>query len=165
MIKMRNLLGLALAAGAALSLTVPAFASDYSFTTTAPQDFYKSTSYEDVYGAQYNYGGRNAVDYDVPELEYGRFSTTQAGIMERTILPGLEGVVATTDGTGIYGIGGGGGGPLTELVIEGTGGSGPTVTPTTPTVQQPAYTSVQGMAYKNGSIGTVKIPRLGLSVP
>ncbi len=163
--KMRTLLGLALAVGAALSMTAPAFASDYSFATTAPQDYYGSTSYEDVYGAQYNYGGRNAADYDVPELEYGRFSTTQAGIMERTILPGLEGVVATTDGTGIYGIGGGGGGPLTELVIEGTGGSGPTVTPTTPTVQQPAYTSVQGMAYKNGSIGTVKIPRLGLSVP
>ena len=36
--KMRNLLGLALAAGAALSLTAPAFASDYSFSTTAPQD-------------------------------------------------------------------------------------------------------------------------------
>lgn len=34
--KMRNLLGLALAAGAALFLTAPAFASDYSFATTAP---------------------------------------------------------------------------------------------------------------------------------
>ena len=67
MIKMRNLLGLALAAGAALSLTAPVFASDYSFTTAAPQDFYKSTSYEDLYGAQYNYGGRNAVDYDRSE--------------------------------------------------------------------------------------------------
>ena len=158
--KMRNLLGLALAAGAALSLTAPAFASDYSFSTTAPQDYYGSTSYEDVYGTQYNYGGRNAVDYDVPELEYGRFSTIQAGIMERTILPGLQGAVVSDSGS--YGIGGGGGGPLTELVIEGAGTA---VTPTPPSVQQPAYTSVQGMAYKNGSIGTVKIPRLGLSVP
>ena len=160
--KMRNLLGLALAAGAALSLTAPAFASDYSFSTTAPQDYYGSTSYEDVYGTQYNYGGRNAVDYDVPELEYGRFRTIQAGIMERTILPGLQGVVSTVGDPGGYGIGGGGGGPLTELVIEGAGTA---VTPTPPSVQQPAYTSVQGMAYKNGSIGTVKIPRLGLSVP
>ena len=87
--KMRNLLGLALAAGAALSMAAPAFASDYSFTTTAPQNYYGSTSYEDIYGAQYNYGGRNAVDYDVPELEYGLFSTTMTGVMERTILPGL----------------------------------------------------------------------------
>ncbi len=159
--KMRNLLGLALAAGAALSLTAPAFASDYSFSTTAPQDYYGSTSYEDVYGAQYNYGGRNAVDYDVPELEYGRFTTTMTGVMERTILPGLQGTVSTAGDSGGYGIGGGGGGPLTELVIDGTGTA---VTPTLPSVQQPAYTSVQGMAYKDGSIGTVKIPKLGISV-
>ena len=158
--KMRNLLGLALAAGAALSLTAPAFASDYSFATTAPQDYYGSTSYEDVYGSQYNYGGRNAVDYKVPELEYGRMSTTQTGIMERTILPGLQGAVVSDSGS--YGIGGGGGGPLTELVIDGTGGSGPVTT--TPVIQQPGYTSVSGMAYKDGSIGTVKIPKLGISV-
>ena len=157
--------GLALSVMAALTMTAPAFASDYSFTTTAPQDYYGSTSYEDVYGSQYNYGGRNVVDYDVPELEYGRFSTTMTGVMERAILPGLQGTVATTDGTGGYGVGGGTGGPLTELVIDGTGGSGTTVTPSTPGVQQPGYTSVQGMAYKNGSIGTVKIPKLGISVP
>ena len=163
--QIRKIAGLALSAVMALSMTAPAFASDYSFTTTAPQDYYKSTSYEDVYGAQYNYGGHNAVDYDVPELEYGRMSTTQTGIMERTILPGLQGTVAAVGDPGGYGVGGGVGGPLTELVIEGTGGSGPVITPTTPSVQQPGYTSVQGMAYKNGSIGTVKIPKLSLSVP
>ena len=61
----RKIAGLALSAVMALSITAPAFASDYSFSTTAPQDYYGSTSYEDVYGSQYNYGGRNAVDYDV----------------------------------------------------------------------------------------------------
>ena len=110
--KMRTLLGLALAVGAALSMTAPAFASDYSFATTAPQDYYGSTSYEDVYGAQYNYGGRNAADYDVPELEYGRMTTTQTGIMERTILPGLQGAVV--DDSGSYGIGDEGSSPLTK---------------------------------------------------
>ena len=162
--QIRKIAGLALSAVMALSMTAPAFASDYSFTTTAPQDYYKSTSYEDVYGAQYNYGGHNAVDYDVPELEYGRMSTTQTGIMERTILPGLQGTVAAVGDPGGYGVGGGVGGPLTELVIEGTGGSGPVITPTTPSVQQSGYTSVQGMAYKDGSIGTVKIPKLDISV-
>ena len=162
--QIRKIAGLALSAVMALSMTAPAFASDYSFTTTAPQDYYKSTSYEDVYGAQYNYGGHNAVDYDVPELEYGRMSTTQTGIMERTILPGLQGTVAAVGDPGGYGVGGGVGGPLTELVIEGTGGSGPVITPTTTNVQQPGYTSVQGMAYKDGSIGTVKIPKLDISV-
>ena len=168
--KMRNFLSLALAAGAALSL---AFASDYSFTTDAPRDYYNSTSYEDVYGSQYNYGGRNAVDYDIPELEYGRPSTTMTGVMERTILPGLQQVVASTDDSG-YGLGsgnGGGGGPLTELVMDtGTGagsGSNAPVIPGTPQItvpNTPAYTSVEGMAYKDGSIGTVSIPRLKLTV-
>ena len=162
--------GLALSAVMALSMTAPAFASDYSFTTTAPQDYYKSTSYEDVYGSQYNYGGRNAVDYDVPELEYGRPSTTMTGVMERTILPGLQQVVASTDGSG-YGLGSedGGGGPITELVVEdgtGTGSTAPVI-PDTPQItvpNTPAYTSVQGMAYKDGSIGTLKISKLGISV-
>ena len=164
---------LALSAVAALSMTAPAFAADYSYTTKAPQDYYGSTSYEDVYGSQYNYGGRNAVDYDVPELEYGRMSTTMTGVMERTILPGLQQVVASTDGSG-YGLGGengGGGGPITELVMDGgTGaGSGSTapVIPDTPQItvpNTPAYTSVQGMAYKDGSIGTLKISKLGISV-
>ena len=160
----RKIAGLMLSAAAALSLTVPAFASDYSFTTEAPQDYYKSTSYEDVYGSQYNYGGRNVVDYQIPELEYGRPSTTMTGVMERTILPGLQQTVAT--GGGGYGVSGGGG-PITVLVEAGTPGSAGTQTPTvptTPTVQQPAYTSSDGMAYKDGSIGTIKIPTLKISM-
>lgn len=159
--------GLALSAVAALSMIAPAFASDYSFITAAPQDYYGSTSYEDVYGSQYNYGGRNVVDYEVPELEYGLQSTTMTGVMERTILPGLQQVVATADGSGVYGIGGGSGGPITELV-EGTGtGSTTTLIPSTPQItvpSTPAYTSVEGMAYKDGSIGTLSIPRLGINV-
>ena len=66
---MGRIAGLMLSIAAALSTTVPAFALDYSFTTEAPQDYYGSTSYEDVYGSQYNYGGKNVVDYQVPELE------------------------------------------------------------------------------------------------
>ena len=38
---------------ALLALAPSAYAAvDYSFTTDAPQDYYKSTSYEDVYGSQ-----------------------------------------------------------------------------------------------------------------
>ena len=118
----RKIAGLMLSLTAALPLTVPAFASDYSFTTDAPQDFYGSTSYEDVYGSQYNYGGKNVVDYQVPELEYGVQSTTMTGVMERTILPGLQQTVGT--GGGGYGVAGGGG-PITVLV-EGTGAGGST---------------------------------------
>ena len=52
-------------------LTVNASAADYTFTTAAPADYYAGTSYEEVYGSQYNYGGHNAVDYQAPELPYG----------------------------------------------------------------------------------------------
>ena len=38
-------------------LSTPAMAADYSFETKAPADYYGSTAYEEVYGAQYNYGG------------------------------------------------------------------------------------------------------------
>ena len=148
---------------AMLVLAPSAYAADYSFETTAPQDYYKSTSYEDVYGSQYNYGGKNVVDYQIPELEYGLQSTTMTGVMERTTLPGLQQSVAT--GRGGYGVAGGG--PITELVETGKPGSAvpPTPTiPTTPTYQQPAYTSAEGMAYKDGHIGTIKIPSLKINM-
>jgi len=150
---------------ALLALAPSAYAADYSFTTDAPQDYYKSTSYEDVYGSQYNYGGKNVVDYQIPELEYGVQSTTMTGVMERTMLPGLQQTVAT--GGGGYGVSGGGG-PITVLVEAGSVGAGVTpstpTAPTTPTIQQPAYTSVEGMAYKDGHIGTIKIPSLKINM-
>ena len=69
---MKQMLKKALLTASMLSaMIVSANAADYSFTTTAPQDYYKSTSYEDIYGSQYNYGGKNVVDYQIPELEYG----------------------------------------------------------------------------------------------
>lgn len=155
------------------ALMVSAQAMDYNFSTAAPQDFYKSGSYEDVYGSQYNYGGKNVVDFQIPELEYGRFSTTQTGVMERTILPGLQGAVATSDGTAGGGYGVSGGGPITVLTEAGSsaGSGGGTETflpptsvsqPTTP--QKPAYTSVEDMKRSDGSIGTVKIPSLDINM-
>ena len=143
---------------ALLALAPSAYAAaDYSFTTDAPQDYYKSTSYEYIYGSQYNYGGRNVVDYQIPELEYGLQSTTMTGVMERTTLPGLQQTVAM--GGGGYGVAGGG--PITELVEAGKPGSS---VPTTPTYQSPAYTSVDGMAYKDGHIGVIKIPSLKIDM-
>lgn len=165
----KKFVGLMLSAGLALSMTAPAFAADYTFATTAPQDYYTSTSYEDVYDSKYNYGSKNVVEYSGTELvEYGILSTTMTGVMERAILPGLQEAVMTGSGYGLAG-----GGPITTLT-EATGASGiavSTVTvaaasalPTvTPTYQVPAYTSVEGMAYQDGSIGTLKIPSLGIN--
>ena len=162
----RKIAGLVLAAGLALSLSVPAFASDYSFTTTAPQDYYKCTSYEEVYDARYNYGGKNVTDFLVQETVYGYQSTTMTGAMERAILPGLQESVMT--GGGGYGLTGDSAAITIPVGTTGTVTTAPITTApvATPTFtyQQPAYTSVQGMAYQDGSIGTVKIPRLGISV-
>ena len=133
----KRLLSAALMATTVLSLTVSAHAADYSFTTDAPADYYPSSAYEDVYGSHYNYGGPNVVDYQTPELEFGVLSTTQTGIMERARLPGLQGEVATVTGGG-YGIGSG--------------------------ITQPAYTSTEGMERSDGSIGTLKIPSLGINM-
>lgn len=58
----------ALAMSLTVSLAASARAADYAFATDAPQDYYGSTSYEDTYGSQYNYGGSNVADYQVPEL-------------------------------------------------------------------------------------------------
>ena len=67
----------ALAMSLAVFLVAGAQAADYAFTTDAPQDYYGSTSYEDIYGSQYNYGGPNVLDYQVPELEYGLLSRSE----------------------------------------------------------------------------------------
>ncbi len=153
----KNLCKLTFSAAVLMSLTMSARAADYSFTTDAPQDYYKSSPYEEVYGSQCNYGGPNIVDYQTPELEYGIQSTTQTGVMERTILPGLQEAVATVDGTG-YGISDGGGTAVTlpDLIVT------PTVAQTV--YQPPAYTSADGMTRADGSIGTVSIPSLGISM-
>ena len=163
-------LSAALLALPAQAATAPR-AMDYNFSTAAPQDYYKSGSYEDVYGSQYNYGGRNVVDYQIPELEYGLFSTTQAGIMERTTLPGLQAAVATSDGTGGGGYGVSGGGPITVLTEAGSSAGGteaflPPTSVSQPSVSQEktAYTSVEGMKRSDGSIGTVKIPSLDINM-
>ncbi len=161
-------------AGLALSaslLALPAQAVDYDFKTNAPQDYYRSSSYEDIYGSQYNYGGRNLVDYKIPELEYGCASTTQTGVMERTILPGLQ-AAAASGGSGGFGVSGGG--PITVLTEAGStaGGTEGFLPPTSVNqpgasqngFQKPLYTSVEGMKRKDGSIGTLKIPSLDINM-
>ena len=150
----KHLLSIVLAISAVLSLTVYAQAADYHFTTEAPGDYYPSSSYEDVYESQYNYSGHNIIDFQIPELEYGAFSSTQTGIMEKARLPGLQETVAVGSGSG-YGYGVGDGLPV-YTDIPGLND--------VPVVEQVAYTSVKGMERSDGSIGTIKIPSLGINM-
>ena len=47
-----------------LSVTsIASAATDYTFETDDTPEYYPSTSYEEIYGSLYNYGGPNIVDY------------------------------------------------------------------------------------------------------
>ena len=97
--KINRFWGLALTAAAMLSLALPAHAADYSFTTTAPQDYYGDTSYEEVYGSQYNYGGPNVVDFLDPLAE-GAPAASSAGSLEYGLSGGSGGLYADSTGSG-----------------------------------------------------------------
>lgn len=75
---MKTIRGLCLTLAGLMLLTSQAFAADYNFETPAPSGYYGSTSYEEVYGAQYNYGGINAVDFLDPLAENAVSTTTGA---------------------------------------------------------------------------------------
>lgn len=151
--------------GLALALPVSANAADYSFKGAAPPEYYSSTSYEDVYGSQYNYGGRNLTDYQTVELPYGVYSNTSIGVMEQVRLPGQT---LSYGGLGIDV----GGIPAAAAEVNGipvTGEASGVVT-TTPAAQgvtgyqKSAYTSAANMVRSDGSIGTIKIPSLGINM-
>ncbi len=123
----QKLVCMALTATATASLSICAFAADYTFDTAADTDYYPSTSYEDTYGTAYHYGSKNLVDYQIPELPYGVLSTTQTGVMEKLRLPGLQQTVGGS-ASGIYGV--------------DSGVGIPAVTPVIPSYQEPAYIKI-----------------------
>ena len=145
----RRLAELALMLITMATLSVGTFAADYSFETGAGTEYYPATSYADTYGAAYNYGGPNPVDYQIFELPYGVSGTTQIGIMEKNYLPGLQ-QNAGASISGDYGIFGG----LYDFPA----------TAAPPVLSVPAYTGVDGMERKDGSIGTLKIPSLNINM-
>lgn len=154
----RKLLFLSAVLTLALSLSICANAADYSFDGIASAEYYPSTGYESIYGSRYNYGSTNVIDYQYPELPFGVVSTTSVGVMEKVRLPGQ--IVSS----GIISVDVSGGGSV--YAVPGTY-SGGTVTPTVyqPTVYQPtAFTGVDDMKRSDGSIGTVKIPSLDISM-
>lgn len=152
----RQSIGGLILAAALFALPTTAQAADYNFITDGTPEYYGSTSYEDVFGSQYNYGGPNVVDYQVPELEYGQFSTTQTGVMEKALLPGLQAQVATSASTGPGGYG-----------ISGSGAA-PTILPGVDTgaITLPATSQFTELTddflLSNGAIGRISIPAIGV---
>ena len=141
----RRVFSLAAAVGLAVSLSVGASALEYHIPGVEGTEFYPVTSYDDIYDAQYNYGMTNSVDFQWPELPYGTSDGTSLGCMKKTRFPMAPSSSAGTPGTT----------ELPTLPFE----TAPSIDPVLP-----AYTSVIGMERKDGSIGTLEIPSLGISM-
>ena len=157
-------LGLALS----MLLSIGANAADYNFSGAAKTDYYQPSSYEDVYGSQYNYGSRNIVDYQFPELDYGLFSTTQTGVMEKATLPGLQAQVGGS-ANGTYGFSenavGSSNTPISSYQTQPTQSNGGNGSNFTIVGSKKAFTKLTDdfKLLSNGAIGYVSIPTIGIS--
>ena len=137
---MKRCRGLLLSLAGLMLMATPAFAADYNFETPSPKDYYGSTSYEEVYGAQYNYGGINAVDFLDPLADGAPVSTVGGG--------------STVE----YGINAGNGSIYPDSSSDGYPIQWGDVS-TLPTTQ---FTSASEVKRSDGSIGTLVIPSLGI---
>lgn len=136
----------------AASMAVSASAADYTFKTDPNPEYYGSTNYVDLYDAQYNYGGSNQIDYDIPAIKYGLSQQFLESSLNNPYL-----------GSGIqYGISGSGSGssvtyPESDFssnsIISGGG--------LIDVIYRPSYT-LADLQQQDGSIGTVSISRVGL---
>jgi len=135
---MKKLITIALAAVMAAALTVPALAVDYVFVTEDTTSYYKSTDYTEIFAVQYNYGGVNVIDFE-----------------NRVELPGLyipEVGYMPDDGV-VYG-----------LQDYGAEYVSPTVPTPNFTFTTTAFTPVHDVKRNDGSIGTLEIPSLKISM-
>lgn len=124
-----------------MTMAVCASAAEVEFEAVDTTQYYTSTEYQTVYGARYNYGAPNVADYRQYDLPYGTASATAIGAMEKYTR------YLTTGSTVQYGI---------------TSWSDVAVTPVV--YQRPAYTSPSGMVRGDGSIGTLRIPSLNITM-
>ena len=142
------------------ALSVGVSADEYSFSGAAEAEFYPSQSYESVYGAAYNYGGMNVVDFSYPDLPYGTVSNTLIGSMEKAPVYERRLTYGSDNATVSYGIASTGG---TAIYTASEAAPG-AVASAQVVYQQMAYTSASGMVRSDGSIGTVSIPSLNISM-
>ena len=148
--KFKNLLSLCCTLTMAFGLVNSANAADYTFKTDPNPDYYKSTSYEDLYDAQYRFGARNQIDYDIPEIKYGLAQEfLETSLNNPYLSGGIQYGLGGSSGTSTY--------PDMDYSSSGSISGGTIELP-----YRPALT-VADLMQKDGSIGTVSIKRIGLS--
>ncbi len=148
--KSKRLLTLCCTLVMALGMASQASAADYNFKTSPDPVYYGSTNYADLYNAEYNYGARNQIDYDIPEIQYG---LSQQFLESSTSNPYL--------GSGIqYGLPGSSGTinyPVSDFSDSSIIAGGNLIeVPYRPSI------TVDDLKQKDGSIGRVSIDRVGL---
>ena len=134
-------------------------AEEYHLLGAVPQEFYSTKSYESAYGSAYVYGGVNAVDSVFPEVPFGVVSNTLTGAMERTPLVGRTPTYTADGPTVSYGFSDAQPGEI-HVITEPTAATAAAQVSFQPT----AFTSVSGMIQNDGSLGTVSIPSLNISM-
>lgn len=149
--KLKRLLTLCCALSMTLGMVPFVSAADYSFKTSPDPVYYGSTNYEDLYDAGYNYGARNQIDYDIPEIQYGlsqKFLETSLNnpYLSSGIQYGLSGGSATT----VY--------PESDFSNSSIISGGSLIE----VPYQPSVT-ITDLKQKDGSIGKVSIDRVSLS--
>lgn len=146
--KFKNLLSLCCTLTMAFGLVNSANAADYTFKTDPNPDYYKSTSYEDLYDAQYRFGARNQIDYDIPEIKYGLAQEfLETSLNNPYLSGGIQYGLGGSSGTSTY--------PDMDYSSSGSISGGTIELP-----YRPALT-VADLMQKDGSIGTVSIKRIG----
>lgn len=149
--KLKRLLTLCCVLSMTLGMVPFVSAADYSFKTSPDPVYYGSTNYEDLYDAGYNYGARNQIDYDIPEIQYGlsqKFLETSLNnpYLSSGIQYGLSGGSATT----VY--------PESDFSNSSIISGGSLIE----VPYQPSVT-ITDLKQKDGSIGKVSIDRVSLS--
>ena len=146
---MKKLIMLCLSIGLMAALAANASAADYTFRTVPETDYYKSTDYVDLYDSEYNYGGRNVIDFDIPEIRYGLAQEFLEHSLNNPYL-----------GSGVqYGFQPSGAASYPKVEYDTVPVS--TVTDPISIRYLPAVT-VDQLKQADGSIGTVSISRVGL---
>lgn len=125
----------------ALCLMENASAAEVEFAGVDNTRYYTSTEYQTIYGARYNYSGPNLSDCRQPDLPDGTASATAIGVMEKYTR------YLTTGSTVWYGL---------------TSWSDVSLSPAV--YQHTAFTSTVGMYGEDGSLGTLSIPALNITM-
>ena len=149
--KLKRLLTLCCALSMALGMVTFASAADYSFKTSPDPVYYGSTNYEGLYDAEYRYGSRNQIDYDIPEIQYGLSQEFLESSLNNPYL----------NGNTQYGFGGSS--SNTQYPESDFGGS--SFISGGGTIEMPYEPSVtlNDLKQSDGSIGQVSIERVGLN--